>query len=416
LSSQAILNIQKASLSFGDRSIWKDLDLAVAPGEFIAVIGANASGKTVLLKAILGQLQLSSGAIELLGKSVAHGSRQIGYIPQHRQADSALPLRAKDLLRMGLDGHRFGIPFSSSATNKKVSEMLQAVGAEDIANTPIGQLSGGQLQRIRVAQAVIDNPKLILADEPLSALDLKQSGGTVSLDYSTLIVTGTATTFGQVGAAATGNVIRFGIRGSGGTYFGDAVIVGIASTTQLTIGSTAGLSGASIAGTDFSVSQLPSYTVLDSSFSHKNTAAPTLTSVGLEGTATTTAGIGTNIIPVVAPTGLIVGDTLLNDGNNLAISAIGSTTVSLASTISAGISTGDTLTFKRYVDGYDRYVYGVAGGGVTAAHNTSYDLTHAGWVGVTTYIDQHGNLRVKSETLVAMSGITTGNTPLYPPA
>jgi zinc/manganese transport system ATP-binding protein len=174
LSSQAILDVQKASLSFGDRSIWKDLDLSVAPGEFIAVIGANASGKTVLLKAILGQLQLSSGAIDLLGKSVAHGSRQIGYIPQHRQADSGLPLRARDLLRMGLDGHRFGIPFPSSATNKKVAEMLEAVGAEDIANTPIGQLSGGQLQRIRVAQAVIDNPKLILADEPLSALDLKQ--------------------------------------------------------------------------------------------------------------------------------------------------------------------------------------------------------------------------------------------------
>jgi zinc/manganese transport system ATP-binding protein len=75
---------------------------------------------------------------------------------------------------MGLDGHKFGILFPSSATNKKVSEMLEAVGAEDIANTPIGQLSGGQLQRIRVAQAVIDNPKLILADEPLSALDLKQ--------------------------------------------------------------------------------------------------------------------------------------------------------------------------------------------------------------------------------------------------
>jgi len=174
MSKQVVLNIQKASLSFGDRSIWKDLELSVAAGEFIAVIGANASGKTVLLKAILGQLELSSGAIELLGKSVAHGSRQIGYIPQHRQADSGLPLRARDLLRMGLDGHRFGIPFPSSATNKKVSEMLEAVGAEDIANTPIGQLSGGQLQRIRVAQAVIDNPKLILADEPLSALDLKQ--------------------------------------------------------------------------------------------------------------------------------------------------------------------------------------------------------------------------------------------------
>ena len=172
--SASVLEIKKASLSFGDKAIWKDLTLSVAKGEFIAVIGSNGSGKTVLLKAILGQLQLSSGGIELLGKPVANGSRAIGYIPQHRQSDSGLPLRAKDLLRMGLDGHRFGLPWPSSKTNKTVSAVLEAVGATEIANVPIGLLSGGQLQRIRVAQAVIDNPKLILADEPLSALDLKQ--------------------------------------------------------------------------------------------------------------------------------------------------------------------------------------------------------------------------------------------------
>ena len=176
MAIESVLEFKKASLSFGDRAVWKDLTLSVAKGEFIAVIGSNGSGKTVLLKAILGQLQLSGGEIELLGKKVANGSRAIGYIPQHRQADTGLPLRAKDLLRMGLDGHRFGLPFPSAKTTKKVSEMLEAVGAEEIANTPIGQLSGGQLQRIRVAQAVIDNPQLILADEPLSALDLKQQG------------------------------------------------------------------------------------------------------------------------------------------------------------------------------------------------------------------------------------------------
>ena len=174
MATESVLEFKKASLSFGDTSVWKDLTLSVAKGEFIAVIGANGSGKTVLLKAILGQLPLSSGEIELLGKPVGKGSRQIGYIPQHRQSDSGLPLRARDLLRMGLDGHRFGLPLSSSKTSKKVSEMLAAVGAIEIANVPIGQLSGGQLQRIRVAQAVIDKPQLILADEPLSALDLKQ--------------------------------------------------------------------------------------------------------------------------------------------------------------------------------------------------------------------------------------------------
>lgn len=165
--------------------------------------------------------------------------------------------------------------------------------------------------------------------------DAKGSGGTVSLDYSTLVVTGSGTTFGQVGAAATGDVIRFGV--VGGTYFGDAVIVGIASTTQLSIASTTGLSGASIASTDFQISQLPKYTVLDSRWSQTNT-------------------------------------------------------------------------------GYEPYIYGVEDAGTESSRNTSYKLTHAGWVGVTTYNDANGTLRVKTETLVAMSGITTGNTPLYPPA
>ena len=165
------------------------------PGEFIAVIGANASGKTVLLKAILGQLALTSGSIELFGQPVRHGSREVGYIPQHRQADSGLPLRARDLLRMGLDGHRFGLPLPSSKTNKRIAEVLEMVGASDIANTPIGQLSGGQLQRIRVAQAVIDKPKLILADEPLSALDLKQQSVVAELINEQRQLSGAAVLF-----------------------------------------------------------------------------------------------------------------------------------------------------------------------------------------------------------------------------
>jgi hypothetical protein len=109
--------------------------------------------------------------------------------------------------------------------------------------------------------------------------DNKGSGGTVTLNYSTLEAVGSCTTFVQVGAAATGNVIRFGIRGGGGTYFGDAVVVGIASTTSLTIGSTAGLSGAAIAATSFYISELPGYTVLDSTYSNANDAAPSLSTL-----------------------------------------------------------------------------------------------------------------------------------------
>lgn len=174
MANNPVLKISKASLAFGEKTIWKNLNLNVRPGEFIAVIGANGSGKTVLLKAILGQLKLSAGEISLFGEAVTRGSTKIGYIPQHRSSDAGIPLRAKDLLRMGIDGHRFGLPFASLRTKQKIAKLLEQVGATELANTPIGQLSGGQLQRIRVAQAVIDDPKLILADEPLSALDLKQ--------------------------------------------------------------------------------------------------------------------------------------------------------------------------------------------------------------------------------------------------
>jgi zinc/manganese transport system ATP-binding protein len=194
-SNQPVLKVNKASLGFAAKNVWSNLNLTVKPGEFIAIIGANASGKTVLLKAILGQLALSSGSIELFGEPVRHGSRQVGYIPQHRQADSGLPLRARDLLRMGLDGHCFGLPLPSAKANERIAEVLEMVGASDIANTPIGQLSGGQLQRIRVAQAVIDKPKLILADEPLSALDLKQQSVVAELIKNQRQLSGAAVLF-----------------------------------------------------------------------------------------------------------------------------------------------------------------------------------------------------------------------------
>jgi hypothetical protein len=240
------------------------------------------------------------------------------------------------------------------------------------------------------------------------------SGGKVALSKQgdTWVVTGTGTTFGQVGAAKTGDVIRFGVRG--GAYYGDAVIVGIASTTQLSIASTVGLSAVSFAATDFYISELPKYTVRDSTYSNVNDSAPTLKNLGIVGTATTNAGIGTNIIPVVPPIGLIVGDTLVNGANDIRVSAIGTNNISLASTISTGISTSDTLTFKRYTGGYDKQVYGISTSAFSDV-STSYRTSGAGWVGVMTYIDGQGNLRVKSEILVAMSGITTGsNGILYP--
>jgi hypothetical protein len=241
--------------------------------------------------------------------------------------------------------------------------------------------------------------------------DAKGSGGTVTLDYTTLTVTGSGTTFGNVGAAATGDVIRFGA--AFGVHYGDAVIVGIASTTQLSIASTAGLNGSAISGVAFEISESPKFAVLDSHL-NQSSGSDTETITVLVSAATTNAGIGTNIVFVDSLTGVIAGDTFESGALTKIVSTVGATSVSLASTISAGIATGATITFSRVTGGHETSVIGVEDAGTEAAVLTKFKLTHAGWVGVTTYRDSEGNVRVKSETLVAMSGITTGNTS-YPP-
>ena len=126
----------------------------------------------MLLKAILGQQHLSSGSIRFLGNQLRSGSTEIGYIPQHRNLDNDLPLSVSDLVRFGLDGHRPGISWPSRSKKQAVLSALQQVDCEHLANEPVGKLSGGEMQRVRVAQALIGKPKLLLADEPLSALDL----------------------------------------------------------------------------------------------------------------------------------------------------------------------------------------------------------------------------------------------------
>jgi hypothetical protein len=240
--------------------------------------------------------------------------------------------------------------------------------------------------------------------------DAKGSGGTVSLDYTTLTVTGSGTTFGRVGAASTGDVIRFGLRT--GTYYGDAIIVGIASTTQLSIASTSGLSGGAISGVQFDISELPKYTTWDSVYSQKTQSAAETTLV-VNTSAAATSGIGSDKVTLVSVSGIQTGDALASGSISRSVASVSGSIVSLASTISAAIASGSQVTVTRLTGKKNSSVYGVAGAGVTSAQTTSYALTHAGWVGMTTYIDASGSLRVKTETLVAMSGIQTGNTPLY---
>ena len=171
--SDPILRIAGATLGVDDRILWAGLDLDVAPGEFVAVLGSNGSGKTSLLRAILGQRELDAGTIELDGAPVRRGDSRIGYIPQQRPVPLGTPLRGRDLVALGVDGHRFGLPFRSAQTRRRVDEVLLEADAQRLALEPVSTLSGGEQQRLRVAQALVGDPVLLLCDEPLLSLDLQ---------------------------------------------------------------------------------------------------------------------------------------------------------------------------------------------------------------------------------------------------
>lgn len=175
------LEIHEGALSFGGRALWRALDLSVAPGEFLAVLGANGSGKTSLLRTILGQQPLDSGTISVGGSPVRRGDRRIGYIPQQRIVAPGTPLRGRDLVTLGVNGHRFGLPITSAVDRARVDAAIAAVGATEYAEQPMGTLSGGEQQRLRVAQATASDPLLLLADEPLTSLDLAHQRGVADL-------------------------------------------------------------------------------------------------------------------------------------------------------------------------------------------------------------------------------------------
>lgn len=190
-----VLRIRSGALSLGGRSLWSDLDLDVAPGEFLAVIGANGSGKTSLLRAILGQQRLDAGEVLIDGRPVRRGDRRIGYIPQQKIAGPGTPLRGRDLVMLGVNGHRFGPPFSRRAEHERVDALLDAVGAQRYADQPLGTLSGGEQQRLRVAQSLADDPQILLCDEPLMSLDLHHQRAVSELIDARRRGSGTAVVF-----------------------------------------------------------------------------------------------------------------------------------------------------------------------------------------------------------------------------
>jgi zinc/manganese transport system ATP-binding protein len=173
VSRTPAVQLRGARLAYGDRTLWSGLDLNVEQGEFIAVLGPNGSGKTSLLKMLLGQVPLTSGTARIAGEPVRAGNPHIGYIPQQKTMDEGLPLRGRDLVGLGVDGHRWGLGFRGRrARNAIIDAAIAEVGAQSYAGAPIGALSGGEQQRLRVAQALVGDPSVLLCDEPLLSLDL----------------------------------------------------------------------------------------------------------------------------------------------------------------------------------------------------------------------------------------------------
>jgi zinc/manganese transport system ATP-binding protein len=175
MGTEQILAVDRVSVAFPDRQVLNDLSFSLNRGVFCGLIGSNGSGKTTLLRTILGFQAPSAGRIGILGE------RAIGYVPQKIQFDTDMPVRARDLVALGLDGNRLGLPFPSRAKTRLVDEMLEAVDATSFANQRVGNLSGGQQQRVLIAHALIRRPKLLLLDEPLANLDIRAVAEIVAL-------------------------------------------------------------------------------------------------------------------------------------------------------------------------------------------------------------------------------------------
>jgi zinc/manganese transport system ATP-binding protein len=179
MAAPEALSVHGVSVRLGGRTVLDRVSFSVEAGEFTGLIGSNGAGKTTLFRVILGLEPPLSGQVR-----IANGRRStadVGYVPQKFLLDPDMPLRGRDLIALGLDGHRLGLPLPSKSRRARVQEMLDAVDAREFADARVGQLSGGEQQRVLIAHALISRPRLLLLDEPLANLDLRAAQEVVLL-------------------------------------------------------------------------------------------------------------------------------------------------------------------------------------------------------------------------------------------
>ncbi len=187
--STTAVELKDASVRLAGKRIFGDVELTVGRGQFVAVLGPNGAGKSTLMRAILGLLALESGSVTVLGRPPAQARAAIGYLPQRHAFDSSTRIRGIDLVRLGLDGTRWGLPIALTggarerrkAESARVTQVVETVGATAYARRAIGELSGGEQQRLLIAQALVRNPQLLILDEPLDSLDLPNQASVAAL-------------------------------------------------------------------------------------------------------------------------------------------------------------------------------------------------------------------------------------------
>ena len=173
-SQQPVIKARNLAAGYHTNTVWQDANFTISRGEFVAIIGPNGAGKTTLFRLLLGLQRPAAGTLEVLDAEPKRGNARIGYVPQRHIIDSDTNVESLELVRLGYSGNKWGVGLFSNADRKAALDALQSVGATDLAHRPLGELSGGELQRVFLAEALVSNPEILLLDEPLSNLDIKR--------------------------------------------------------------------------------------------------------------------------------------------------------------------------------------------------------------------------------------------------